>query len=216
MDADIYNFDEAGFLMGMIATAKVVTSMESRNRPKVAQPGNREWVSIIQGVSSYGWAIPPFIIFKGQTHLSAWYENSGLKKDWVIVLSENGWTTNTIGYEWIQHFNTHTKDRTIGTYRLLILDGHESHCSVQFDQYCKENNIITLCMPPHSSHILQPLDVGCFSPLKRSYGKEIEKLVRLRIHHITKLEFLPAFHEAFKNAFTAQNIQSGFRATGNI
>jgi Tc5 transposase DNA-binding domain len=53
VDADIYNFDEAGFLIGIIATAKVVTSIESRNRPKVAQPGNREWVSIIQGVSSY-------------------------------------------------------------------------------------------------------------------------------------------------------------------
>jgi hypothetical protein len=132
----------------------------------------------------------------------------------VITLSENGWTINAIGYEWIQHFDKHTKDRIKGTYRLLILDGHESHCSVQFDQYCKENNIVTLCMPPHSSHILQPLDVGCFSPLKRSYGTEIEKLVRLRIHHITKLEFLPAFHEAFKNAFSVQNIQSGFRATG--
>jgi hypothetical protein len=72
-----------------------------------------------------------------------------------------------------------------------------------------------LMMPAHSSHLLQPLDVGCFSPLKISYGKQIEKLVRLRIHHITKLEFLPAFKEAFQTAFTEQNIKSGFRATGN-
>jgi hypothetical protein len=50
---DIYNFDEAGFLIRMIATAKVVTSAESRNCLKVVQPRNREWVSIIQGVSSY-------------------------------------------------------------------------------------------------------------------------------------------------------------------
>lgn len=71
-------------------------------------------------------------------------------------------------------------------------------------------------MPPHSSHLLQPLDVGCFSPLKASYGKQIENLVRLRINHITKLEFLPAFKEAFKAAFTKQNIKSGFRATGLV
>jgi hypothetical protein len=57
-EEDIYNFDEAGFMMGVIATAKVVTSSESRNRPKTAQPGNREWVSIIQGINSYGWSIP--------------------------------------------------------------------------------------------------------------------------------------------------------------
>jgi hypothetical protein len=41
-EEDIYNFDKAGFLIGVIATAKVVTSSESRNRPKTAQPGNRE------------------------------------------------------------------------------------------------------------------------------------------------------------------------------
>ena len=71
-------------------------------------------------------------------------------------------------------------------------------------------------MPSHSSHILQPLDVGCFSLLKSSYGKQIEKFMRLRINHITKLEFLPAFKEAFKAAFTEQNIKSGFRATGLV
>ena len=53
VEEDIYNFDEAGFLIGMIATAKVVTSSESRNRPKTTQLGNREWVSIIQGINSY-------------------------------------------------------------------------------------------------------------------------------------------------------------------
>ncbi|KFY27925.1 hypothetical protein V491_00700 [Pseudogymnoascus sp. VKM F-3775] len=54
VDNDIYNFDEAGFQMGVIGTTRVVTSSESRNRPKKVQPGNREWVSIIQGIASYG------------------------------------------------------------------------------------------------------------------------------------------------------------------
>jgi hypothetical protein len=90
LEQDIYNFDEAGFSMGVIATAKVVTSAEARNRPKRTQPGNREWVSIIQGVNAAGWALPPFIIFKAQNHLSAWYEDSELPANWVITLSENG------------------------------------------------------------------------------------------------------------------------------
>jgi hypothetical protein len=85
--------------MGVIGTARVVTSSEARNRPKKSQPGNREWVSIIQGISSYGWPLPPFIIFKGKSYLQAWYEESGLPGDWALTLSENGWTTNEIGYE---------------------------------------------------------------------------------------------------------------------
>src|SRR5450432_711352 len=68
-------------------------------------------------------------------------------------------------------------------------------------------------MLSHSSYILQPLDVGCFSPLKTSYSKQIENLVRIRIHYITKLEFLPAFKVTFQSAFTEQNIKAGFRAT---
>jgi hypothetical protein len=57
--------------MGVITTARVVTSAEARSRPKSTQPGNREWVSLIQGINAMGWAIPPYVIFKGENHLSA-------------------------------------------------------------------------------------------------------------------------------------------------
>ncbi|KFZ19740.1 hypothetical protein V501_00529 [Pseudogymnoascus sp. VKM F-4519 (FW-2642)] len=60
LEQDIYNFNKAGFTMGVIATTKVVTSSEVKSRPKTIQLGNREWVSIIQGVNSYGWALLPF------------------------------------------------------------------------------------------------------------------------------------------------------------
>jgi len=71
-------------------------------------------------------------------------------------------------------------------------------------------------MPPHSSHLLQPLDVGCFSPLKRAYSREIESLIRHQINHITKLEFLPAFKAAFDRSFTTANICSAFRGAGLV
>jgi hypothetical protein len=41
-DKDVYNFDEAGFIMGKITTQLVVTGSERRGRPKAVQPGNRE------------------------------------------------------------------------------------------------------------------------------------------------------------------------------
>jgi hypothetical protein len=210
---DIYNFDETGFQMGAIATCKVVTGSERRNAPKVIQPGNREWVTVIQGVGAQGWVLPPFIIFAGTYHLAAWYQED-LPKDTVIALSDSGWTTNELGLRWLQHFDQHTKDRTKGTHRLLILDGHESHESLDFKLYCENHQIITICMPPHSSHLLQPLDVGCFSPLKKAYGDQIQHLMRTYIHHITKLEFLPTFNKAFNQAITPSNIQGGFRGAG--
>ena len=69
-------------------------------------------------------------------------------------------------------------------------------------------------MPPHSSHLLQALDVGCFSPLKRAYSHKVESLMRNRINHITKLKFLPAFKAAFDRSFTSANICSAFQGAG--
>jgi hypothetical protein len=71
--ADIYNFDETGFIMGLIASGMVVTGAERRGRPKSVQPGNREWVTVIQAINAEGWAIQPFIVVAGQYHLASWY-----------------------------------------------------------------------------------------------------------------------------------------------
>jgi hypothetical protein len=118
------------------------------------------------------------VVVAGKNHLASWYQNSGFPPDWVISVTDNGWTTNEKGIEWIRHFDKHTKSRTTGVYRLLVLDGYKSHHSAEFEVYCKEHNIITLCMPAYSSYILQPLDVGCFSPLKQAYGRQIEEMMR--------------------------------------
>jgi hypothetical protein len=129
VDDDIYNFDETGFMMGIIFTGMVVTTSDGRSKAKLAQPGNREWATVIQGVNALGWAIPPFIILAAQYHLSNWYRECNLPLDWRIATTNNGWTTNERGLEWIQHFDYYTAPRTKGKYRLLILDGHESHHS---------------------------------------------------------------------------------------
>jgi hypothetical protein len=69
-------------------------------------------------------------------------------------------------------------------------------------------------MPPHSSHLLQPLDVVPYSLLKRHYGDGISLLARSRIYHIDKETFLPAFKVAFEKTFTPENICAGFRGAG--
>ncbi|KAF1925491.1 CENP-B protein, partial [Didymella exigua CBS 183.55] len=174
--------------------------------PELVQPGDREWVTLIKGICAKGWSIPPFIIFSGKHHLSACYKEPSIPDNWVLNVSDNGWTNNKLGVKWLKHFDEHTKARTVGSYWLLILDGHESYNSVEFHQYCEEHRIITLCMPPHLSHLLQPLDVGCFSLLKKAYGRQAERLMRSKITRITKLEFLPCFKAAFDASITESNI----------
>ena len=95
-DEDVYNFDEAGFMMGKITTQLVVTASERRGRPKAVEPGNRGWVTLIAAINAAGWAVPPFLIFAGKYHLSAWYE-AEIPRDWAIAVSDNGWTNNELG-----------------------------------------------------------------------------------------------------------------------
>ena len=216
LDCDFYNFDETGFMMGVICPTMVVTRADRRGRGKAVQPGNREWATAIACINSEGWNVPPFLVVQGKNHLSNWYTDGGLPLDWVIKATHNGWTNNETGLEWLKHFDKHTAARARGPYRMLVLDGHESHGSAEFQEYCKTHNIITLGLPPHSSHLTQPLDVGCFSVLKRAYGRQIETFIKAHVNHITKVEFFLAFTAAYKESMTTQNCQAGFRGAGLV
>ena len=178
--------------MGLIATARVVTRADYYGRRSVLQPGNREWVTVIEAIRANGDILPPCVIFKGKTYREAWFDD--LPDNWRFEVSENGWTTDEIGLRWLQNlFVPAIQGRKQGRYQLLILDGHSSHLTPQFDRICSENDIIPICMPAHSSHRLQPLDVGCFSVLKRSYGALVEQQMRAGINYIDKLDFLTAY-----------------------
>jgi hypothetical protein len=214
IDDNIYNFDETGFMMGMISSGIVVTTSDDLQKTRLTQPGNREWATVIQGVNATGWTLPPFIILAARYLQKPWFDE--ILPDWRITITDNGWTNNEVGIQWIKHFDQYTASRTKGVYRLLILDGHESHHSIGFETYCRDHNIITLCMPAHTSHYHQPLDVSCFGPLKIAYGHEIEYLIRVSVTHITKLYFLTAFRKAFFKAITPSNIQNGFAGTGLV
>ncbi|KAL2885016.1 hypothetical protein HOO65_090311 [Ceratocystis lukuohia] len=214
--ADIYNFDETGFMMGVVASEMVVTGTQRRGKAKIAQSRSRKWASVFQAINAEGWAIAPFIMLAGQYHLASWYRETNLPNDWVIAVTHDGWADNDTGLEWLKHFDRHTKARSTGSHRLLILDGHEFYHSIDFETYCEQNRIITLCMPPRSSYLLQPLDVGCFGPLKNAYGREIEKLIRLSITRVSKIEFLVAFHAAYQATMTESSIKGGFREAGLV
>ncbi len=127
VDDDIYNFDETGFMMGIIFAGMVVTTSDGRGKAKLAQPGNREWATVIQGVNALGWAIPPFIILAAQYHLANWYTECSLPADWRIATTDNGWTTNAVGLDWIKHFDFHTAPRTKGTEELELADVVDMH-----------------------------------------------------------------------------------------
>jgi len=214
-DEDVYNFDETGFQMGVMLHGLVVTAKERSSGPKHLQPGTREWVTVIVAVQASGHPLPPFVIFKAKKHQTAWYAEH-LPRDWILAVSSNGWITNEIALGWVKHFNAQTVLRSRGRHRMLIMDGRGSHRSQEFLDFCNEHKIVCVCLPPHSSHKVQPLDVGCFGPLKQAYSQELQAQMGRGIQHVCKEEFLDLLKKAWAKAMTRGNILSSFRGTGLV
>jgi hypothetical protein len=161
---DVHKFDEIGrgFQMGVIGSMKVVTGAERCARPELVQPGDREWVTVIQNICTAGYATPPFIVYKGRVCFLPSTRRqiySAIRS--IQSLRAAGLTTRLVLSSRSTLTSIQRRARW-GGYRLLILDDHESHLNQDFKDYCIEHKILTLCMPPHSPHVLQPLDVVCF------------------------------------------------------
>jgi hypothetical protein len=71
-------------------------------------------------------------------------------------------------------------------------------------------------MLAYSSHLLQPLDVSCFAPLKQAYRREVLELARNYIFYVNKQDFLSIYRRIRPTVFIEQTIKSGFKATGLI
>jgi hypothetical protein len=107
---DIYNFNETGFAMGLVATTKVITQSSCEGRPFLIQPGNQEWVTLIECINASRWALPAYLVLKAKTHIQAWYEGN-TPSSWRIAISSNGWITREISEHWLkEHFIPYIKD----------------------------------------------------------------------------------------------------------
>jgi hypothetical protein len=98
----------------------------------------------------------------------------------------------------------------------LVLDRHKNYQSVVFQDYCKANNIIILCLFSHLFYLIQPLDVRCFSILKRIYGYQIETFIKTYINYIIKVEFFLAFHVVYNQLVIPENAITGFHGTSLV
>lgn len=211
-DQDVYNMDEKGCMKGIGDRSKVIVPRYCKEAFST-QPGNCDWVSIVECISAHGFVLPPFVIFQGQRIQSSWV-NDRVDKSIVIQVSANGWTDQDIGFTWIQHFDKHTATQAIGQYRLLIMDGHSSHASLQFVKYCQDHKIIPLCLPPHSTHELQPLDVGVFGPLATRYRQLISEGSIFGARRIDNLQFLLIYQQARQTI--KNNIPGAWRGAGLV
>ncbi|KFY29173.1 hypothetical protein V491_00149, partial [Pseudogymnoascus sp. VKM F-3775] len=179
-------------------------------------PGKQEWITAIECVDAAGGALPPMVIFKAQNTNSGWIPE-GTPPNWRFSTSNSGWTSNSHGFEWLRMvFEPESRVKSRDKPRLLIMDGHASHITANMIAFCMENNIDLLILPPHCSHLLQPLDVGVFGPMKKYHAYETDRLLRAGINRFQRFEWVILYQLIRTKALSAENIRSGWRGAGLV
>jgi DDE superfamily endonuclease/Tc5 transposase DNA-binding domain len=190
-----YNMDEKGCQRGggrKTSAQKYFVPQNRRPRYRL-RSGNLELVTIIECVSADGTALLPGFVFSGKEFCPEWFSVQpdiwyGVPFFFVTIpdsmnssisTSPNGWTDDFLCTEWFwkSFIPQATARNTSGKPILLIYDGHGSHETTELIKLARENNIILFCLPPHTTHKLQPLDVGVFGPFQRAWADRCDEVV---------------------------------------
>uniref|UniRef100_A0A8C2ZHE7 HTH CENPB-type domain-containing protein n=1 Tax=Cyclopterus lumpus TaxID=8103 RepID=A0A8C2ZHE7_CYCLU len=160
----IYNCDETGFQLDS-SRRKVIVPRGTKHAYRQAQ-GTRDHITILACLNAGGEDVPPFIIYKGG-YPGGPYNKKGVP-DALYGKSPAGYIDSELFRKWfVGHFLKFAmKERPL----LLLMDGHQSHLDPELVRAAQREGVILLCLPPHTSHILQPLDVSFFGPLKADFS----------------------------------------------
>jgi DDE superfamily endonuclease len=172
-----WNIDEVGVATGVCTNTQVLAN-SAMKCTYTKSPEDREWLLILEEISTASRKVQPLVIFKGKQLQTTWFQHDKVP-DWHYTTSENGWTSNNIAGQWLNTIFLPETNPKRNEARILLLDGHGSHISIDFLWECKQNNVHLVFLPPHSSHVLQPLDLSCFSPTKTRYRSQITELASL-------------------------------------
>ena len=212
----IYNIDESGFpLQGTAGKCKVITMRGSKNVHKLTSD-NKQQISVLACVSAAGTFSKPFVLFPGK-RLPKFNLESVDENQYDLGYSPNGWMSSDAFFGWMSNLFYPSIKNRVQFPIILFMDGHTSHINIAVSDFCKEHQIILYCFPAHASHVLQPLDVCVFGPLKKFWNKSIQDFYATHRVAMTKTHFFPVFNTAWKQSCgRPENAVSGFRSTGLV
>ncbi|XP_072548597.1 abhydrolase domain containing 10, depalmitoylase a isoform X1 [Salminus brasiliensis] len=206
--SQIYNCDETGFQLD--GTRFKVLSPRGSKHVYQQAPGTRDHVSVLVCFNAAGEDVPPFIIF-AKWFPGGPYTQGGPPKA-LYGKSPAGYIDRDLFQRWFRHFICHAeKKRPL----LLIFDGHKSHLTPEVTEAAKKEGVVLLCLPPHCSHVLQPLDVGFFGPLKGEFAKVAGNLSHFKHSYVlNKPEFSRVFNHPYQQLKDQAIVVNGFRKCG--
>ena len=208
---DIYNCDETVIDLNK-SSQKVVVPRKMRVSHS-RQVSTTEHISMHCCVSAAGYAMPPFIIYKGS--FPGGNYTVGGPDGALYGRQQSGFMDGELFLKWFTRLFVPYAKPTPENPVLLLLDGHSSHCTVDIIEAARENNVMLLALAPHTTHLCQPLDVAVYKSLKVNLSKLMKLGQTLRWDlWVPKGSVSKMIRKPFEDAMSIQNIKSGFRKCG--
>lgn len=208
---NIWNMDETG--ISTVQEPGVVVAPKGQKRVGSVTSWERgKNITVVCCMSAAGQYVPPMFIYP-RARMSPLLERDGPPGS-IYACSKSGWTNEDLFIVWLKHFIKIIKASKENPV-LLVIDNHTSHITLEAYSIFKENGIVVVSLPPHTSHKLQPLDVTVYSPLKAAFNRECDLFIKGKnLEKITPYDVAGLFTKAYGNIATISKAISGFKTTG--
>jgi len=183
-------------------------------KPQAVTSGSRTLTTLIGCGNALKHCVPPFFVFPGVRMRSELLEGKSFGANGTCT--ETGWSNSEVFKTYLEdHLLKYLPEKSLSSPVIVLYDGHNSHINLDITDWAKSQNIILFILPAHTSHVLQPLVVGCFGLFERIYNSECRKLMRDNCgQSITRYNICSLGCSAYLKALTPGNLRSSFRKAG--
>ncbi|KAG9032479.1 hypothetical protein FRB95_001454 [Tulasnella sp. JGI-2019a] len=168
--SQIFSMDETSLLLGT-GLLQVVVAESGQCHQHQAEDRDCKLVTSIVTICMDRTKLKEMVVFCGKNVMGCWGEDNPGNLQYTVLAK--GYTNKELGVAYIEDFHGQTSEKSRKT-RILFVNGHNSHCTVEILDFTAEHNIIIISYPPHCIHALQGLDVTCFGVLKTYWMEEHE------------------------------------------
>ena len=212
--SNIINYDETNFSNDPGAS-KLVFRRGIKYPERVLNVTKTSYSVMFAG-SAAGDILPPYVVYKGQRLEARWTEGGPHMCRYNV--SKSGWFDSSTFLDWFK-CQLVPFCRNLEGKKVVIGDNLPAHLNEEVFELCNSHNITFTFLPPNTTHLMQPLDVAFFGPMKSKWRAVLldwKKGLGKNLQTLPKDWFprLLGSLIAELNPSTERNMKSAFAATG--
>jgi hypothetical protein len=171
--ARLSDVDEMGVTIVQHTSQKVISLKGKQQVHKLSSAERGALVTVVTCMSAAGTYGPPMLVFPRKRMKPELLD--GAPPGTIAGCHSSGWIQLDLFPQWFHHIISFVKPSKEDPV-VLVVDGHYSHTrNIDVINLAHKNGVSIVCLPPHSTDRVQPLDVAFTIPLKNYYARETEK-----------------------------------------